>query len=95
MDGFPKGGLIGKAVGYWKRLQAMQIPGHAANAGYFIVLSVFPALVLLLSLLRYTNLDARDLLQLLEGFLPEVPESIVFELKHYSCSSQVRISLAM
>ena len=67
---YPKGGLIGKALGIWERLRDMQIPTHAANAGYFIVLSVFPALVLLLSLLRYTSLDAGDLLSGLSGFLP-------------------------
>lgn len=66
----PKGGIIGKLLGLWERLREMQIPNHAANAGYFIVLSVFPALVLLLSLLRYTSLDTQDLLALLEGFLP-------------------------
>ncbi len=68
---YPRGGLIGKALSLWQRLRAMQIPNHAANAGYFIVLSVFPALVLLLSLLRYTPLDAGDLLDLLSGLLPE------------------------
>ena len=96
MDGFPKGGLIGKAVGYWKRLQAMQIPGHAANAGYFIVLSVFPALVLLLSLLRYTNLDARDLLQLLEGFLPAamVPAAERLIISTYAHTSTAMVSFS-
>ena len=66
----PKGGIIGRAAALLRRLREMGIPAHAANAGYFIVLSVFPALVLLLSLLRYTDLDAGDLLALLEGFLP-------------------------
>ncbi|MBE6976142.1 MAG: YihY/virulence factor BrkB family protein [Ruminococcaceae bacterium] len=68
---FPKGGLIGKTAALLLRLRDMRIPNHAAHAGYFIVLAVFPALVLLLSLLRYTPWDARDLLALLEGFLPE------------------------
>ncbi len=66
----PKGGLVGKTLQIIRRVQAMKIPNHAANAGYFIVLSVFPALVLILSLLRYTSLDAQDLLNLLQGFLP-------------------------
>ena len=66
----PKGGLVGKTIGVIRRVQEMKIPNHAANAGYFIVLSVFPALVLILSLLRYTRLDAEDLLRLLQGFLP-------------------------
>ena len=67
---FPKGGMFGRIAALLRRLRSMQIPAHAANAGYFIVLSVFPALVLILSLLRYTQLDAGDLLDLLEGFLP-------------------------
>ena len=66
----PKGGILGKTVALATRLRDMRIPGHAANAGYFIVLSVFPALVLILSLLRYTALDAGDLLDLLAGILP-------------------------
>lgn len=67
---FPQGGLIGKGVRLVRRLQKMDIPIHAANAGYFIVLSVFPMLVLVLSVLRYTDLDAGDLLDLLSGFIP-------------------------
>ena len=67
---WPKGGAIGKLVYMLRRVQRMGISSHAANAGYFIVLSVFPALVLVLSVLRYTSLDAQDLLMLLEGFLP-------------------------
>ncbi len=68
---FPKGGIIGKTVNMAKRLGKMDIAGHAANAGYFILMSVFPALLLILSLLRYTPLDAQDLLALLAGFLPQ------------------------
>ena len=68
---FPKGGLIGKAVALFRRIRDMGISGHAANAGYFIVLAVFPALVLVLSLLRYPQLDADDLLALLSRVLPE------------------------
>lgn len=67
----PKGGLIGKAIAHIRKIQKMDIPGHAANAGYFIVVSVFPALVLILSILRYTDLDAGDLLRFLEGVIPQ------------------------
>lgn len=68
---FPKGGIIGKAVKHVRRIQKMGIPGHAANAGYFIVVSIFPALVLILSILRYTELDADDLLRFLDGVIPQ------------------------
>ncbi len=49
----------------------MNIPMRAAYAGYFIVLSAFPALLLLLSSLRYTTLSVDDLITFLGEFLPE------------------------
>ena len=44
----------------------MQIPVYAANACYFLAISIFPALLLLLASLRYTPLSATDLIRLLE-----------------------------
>jgi len=92
----PKGGLIGKAAGAIRRVQGMEIPGHAANAGYFIVLSVFPMLVLLLSLLRYTPLDAADLMKLLEGFLPEalLPAAEKLIISTYAHTSTAVVSIS-
>ena len=71
MRQFPKGGLIGKTVHLVRAVQALQVPLHAAYAGYFIVLAVFPALLLLLSLLRYTPLEVERLIEILRGILPE------------------------
>ncbi len=93
---FPKGGVVGRTVAAVKKVQAMGIPGHAANAGYFIVLSVFPMLVLILSLLRYTDLDAGDLLRLLEGFLPNAllpaAERLIVSTFAYTSKAMVSIS---
>ena len=92
----PKGGLIGKTVALVRRLQGMKIPSHAAHAGYFIVMSVFPALVLLLSILRYTPWDARALLQLLEGFLPEAlmgaAENLIISTHAHTSTAVVSVS---
>lgn len=52
-------------------LNRMHIPQLAANTGYFIVLSVFPALLLVLSGLSYTDLTVENLLEMLEGVLPQ------------------------
>ena len=71
MRQFPKGGIIGKTVQLMRSVQELQVPLHAANACYFIVLAVFPALVLLLGLLRYTPLEVERLGELLYGLLPE------------------------
>jgi membrane protein len=94
--GFQKGGLIGRTVAAARRVQAMGIPGHAANAGYFIVLSVFPALVLVLSLLRYTPLDAGDLLDLLSDFLPEalLPAAERLIVSTYAHTSGAMVSIS-
>lgn len=71
MKEFPKGGLIGKAVGLIRTLADMRISVHAAHACYFIVLAVFPLLVLLLSLVRYAGLEVQTVTAVLEGVIPE------------------------
>lgn len=72
------------AKGNFKKLirdvQSLEIPVHAANACYFLVLSVFPTLVLLLGLLRYTGLNPADLMTLTEGFLPDALQPYAWEL---------------
>lgn len=71
MREFPKGGMIGKTVHLLRAVQSLQVPLYAANACYFIVLAVFPALLLLLSLLRYTTLEVEGLGEMLYGVFPE------------------------
>ena len=71
MRQFPRGGIVGKTVHLVHQVRALQVPLHAANACYFMVLAVFPALVLLLGLLRYTPLEVERLGELLYGLLPE------------------------
>ena len=71
MREFPRGGLIGRSVHLWRQVSALRIPVYAANACYFIVLAVFPALLLLLGVLRYTPLEVERLGELLSGVLPE------------------------
>ena len=43
-------------------LRQMHISTHAAHACYFILLSIFPLLVLILGILRYTSLQPEDFL---------------------------------
>ena len=77
---FEKGGLIGRVSSLVRRCQRAQIHHHAAHASYFIILSVFPLLVLVLSLLRYTRLDAGDLMDLLMVYIPQALEDTVEKL---------------
>lgn len=72
MREYPKGGIIGKTVHLWRRVSGLRVNLYAANASFFMVLAVFPGLLLLLGLLRYTPLEVERLGELLAGFLPEV-----------------------
>lgn len=80
MRDYPKGGFIGKLMGYSRELAAMKIATHASHACYFIVLAVFPALTLVLGLLRYTSLEAADLMDLVDGLLPDALEPYAWRL---------------
>ena len=71
MGEFPRGGLIGKTVHLWHWISGLRVPLYAANASFFMVLAVFPGLLLLLGLLRYTPLEVERLGEMLAGFLPE------------------------
>ena len=51
-------------------LARQNVPLYAANASFFLILSVFPMLVVLLALLRYTGIQVESLTQLLSGVVP-------------------------
>lgn len=78
-----------RLLSLWQQIRELKIPLHAANTGYFLILSVFPALVLLLSLLRHTALDVHSLLQFLEGFIPQalLPEAEFLIVDVYESTS--------
>ncbi len=92
----PKGGLIGRLVHTARAISALKIPLHAANAGFFIVLSVFPALLLILSLLRYTPLEVASLVELLGSVLPDAfagaAEELVISTWQSTSASVVGVS---
>lgn len=71
MRRFPRGGIIGKTAAVIRWLQEQKISLYAANACYFMVLAVFPGLLLLLGLLRQTTLEVERLAELFYGFFPE------------------------
>lgn len=94
----PNGGLFGKIRRTAKDIAGLHLPVHAANTGYFLILSAFPTLVLLLSLLRYTDLHLQDLLDLLEGVIPAalLPEAemLIISTYHSTSGAVVGVSAA-
>lgn len=78
-------------------LRPMQIPLHSARTCFFLVLSLFPSLLLLLGLLRYTSYGAEELLALLEGWLPHSLQNIIAALvdASYRHSSGIVVSVSV
>lgn len=77
-------------------LTEMKIPLYAANACYFLAISIFPALLLILASLRYTALSATDLIRLLEDILPGAlmgaAESLIVSTYYNSSAGLLGIS---
>lgn len=77
-------------------ITSMQIPVYAANACYFLAISLFPALLLILASLRYTALSATDLIRLLENLLPSAlmgaAESLIVSTYYNSSGALLGIS---
>ena len=96
MRSCPSGGLIGKTVGVVRRILALRISHYAAGASFFIALAVFPGLLLLLGLLRYTPLEVERLGEMLAMVLPEALSPGVEELVllTYDASSGTAIGIS-
>ena len=96
MKELPKRGLWGRVLAFFRWVLQLDIPLYAANAGFFIVLSLFPALVLLLRLLRQAGLDAIALLDLISPLLPQalLPTLEPMILNAYQHSSGMVIGLS-
>ena len=69
--------VLGKGIALYYRLKGMGIRLYAANAGFFILLSLFPMAAVLLGLMHLTDLSPKDLLP---GLLPQVLQESAGEL---------------
>lgn len=87
---------ISKLTEVYTTLRKRHISVHAANASYFMILAVFPALVLLMSVLRYLPLDVHSLIAMLEGLVPEalLPAAEKLVLNTYQSTSTTLASLS-
>lgn len=96
MEKLPKGGLIGRTVEAYLWVREKQISLHAAYAGYFIILAVFPALLMLLSLLRFAGLQVEVLVDMMGEILPpalmETVEGMVYSAWFHSTGTVLGLS---
>lgn len=61
-------------------LGEQKVPLYAANASFFLILSIFPVLVLLLALIRYTGLQVETLTDLISAVVPAALMPVVNRL---------------
>ena len=87
--------MRGKLRVWIDRINAMEIPLHGANTSYFMVLSAFPSLVLLLGLLRHTALEPGDLMELCRMFLPEALHALAWQLIAETDAAGSRFTLSV
>lgn len=55
----------------------LNVPLYAANTAFYLILSVFPTIMLAVGLLPYIGFDKADLLSALKGIVPEVLEPLL------------------
>ena len=77
-------------------IAGLKVPVYASHACYFIVLSAFPMLVLLLGMLRYTGLEIQNLTDIIEGFIPSalMPAAKRLILSTYKNTSGAVLSIS-
>ena len=96
MSEFPKDGPVGRGIRLARHIRNLHITTYSGYASYFIILSLFPTLVLILGLLRYTPLEPDHLTDLLEGFLPATlrghARSLIYGV--YENTSRTAVSLS-
>ncbi len=96
MKELPIYSLWEKGTRFFRSIARLRIPVYASYASFFIVLSLFPSLVLLLSLVRYAGLGTENLTGLLEGIIPEalmpVAENLIYSAYRNASGALVSIS---
>ena len=66
-----------KLQAFLKRIGSYRVPIYAANAAFYIILSVFPAIMLVVGLLPYIGYSEQDLLLAIGSLMPEVLEPLL------------------
>ena len=88
-------GPVGRIIRLYREIRALHISTYAGYASFFIILAVFPTLILTLGLLRYTPLTAQDLMDMVEGFLPGALQSYAWDLLKGAYANTTRTVLSL
>ena len=96
MASFRNHNTFRKCLPHLQLLRDMHISAHAAHACFFLILSAFPLLVLMLGILRYTALQPEDLMDLLASLLPDALQPYAWKLisNAYGNTSKLVVSVS-
>ena len=92
---FPQRRLFGKILTTYREIRALHISTYAGYASFFLILAVFPTLILTLGLLRYTPLSAHNLMDMVEGFLPGALQGYAWDLLKGAYANTTRTVLSV
>ena len=90
------GWILNKILVFSRKVARLQMPLYATNVCYYLVLAVFPGLLLVLASLRYTPLSASDLIAVLENLVPDplmgAVERLIVSTYYNSTGTMVSLS---
>lgn len=95
MNRFTEAATVRKIAEGFRQIRSLHITTYAGYASYFLILSLFPGLVLMLGILRVTPLGPEDLMNLLEGFLPDDLQGLAWELMDHIDTRTTRTVLSV
>lgn len=72
--------IISKIGAFFDRLNKDHVGEYSAQCAYFTFLSFIPFIILLLSLIKYMNIERNTLIYILEAILPTITKNSVFDI---------------
>lgn len=89
--------FIGAMVRFARHTNEDNIPIHAANASFFIMIAAFPAILFLLTMIQFTDLTSDDIISIIQLVVPEILEplfvSIINDLFTKTTGTLISISV--
>ena len=65
-----KENILEKTKVFLKKLNQDHISESSAQCAYYVILSFIPFLILLITLIQYTNINSEELLEILTNIIP-------------------------
>lgn len=72
--------LTKKIYGFFVRLSEDRVGIYTAQASFFIMLAIFPFILLLLNIIGYTSIDKDTIILLINNYLPETVKPLLVQI---------------